>query len=61
MASVLAEALNSQNPTGGLHAEMSACMLSLGRRLEMETLVKMVRTAAESQVCKSGYACSARA
>jgi hypothetical protein len=38
-ASVYAEALNSQNPTGRLHSEVLARRLSVGRKLKMEIAV----------------------
>jgi hypothetical protein len=36
VASLLDEALNSQNPTGRLHSEALRCMLSAGRELKTE-------------------------
>jgi hypothetical protein len=36
LINVLAEALNSQNPTGRLHSEAVGCMLSVGRKLKRE-------------------------
>jgi hypothetical protein len=36
VASVIDDALNSQNPTGRLHSEALARMLSIGRKLKME-------------------------
>ena len=38
MASVLTEALNSQNPTGRLHSEAVGYMLSVARKLKTESL-----------------------
>ena len=39
-ASVLAEALNSQNPIGRLHSEAVGCMLSVERKLKTGIPVK---------------------
>jgi len=41
MGSVLAEALNSQDPTGRLHAEALGRTLSVGRRLKAEILTNI--------------------
>jgi hypothetical protein len=38
--SLIAEALNSKNPTGRLHSAVLACVLPVGRKSKVEILVK---------------------